>query len=118
MTDDGTVATPAFDDARPTVVSVATARLSDAVRFVVPPRATVRDVGDSDTESAGMSMRPLTSVSWPLSEVSFVAAVPPESVSCVSAGSSVSVIELAGTAFGDSVTTSCATGSRAPLRRG
>src|SRR5690349_3412898 len=54
-------------------------------------------------------MAPLTSVSCPFAAVSFVAALPPVSVSCVSDGSSVNAIDEPGGADAESVKTRCAT---------
>jgi hypothetical protein len=69
----------------------------------------VLEEGDRETDSAGMSIRPLTRSSEPLPTVSFVAAVPPESVSCVRDVSSVSAIEDEGAADGERVKTRRAT---------
>ena len=108
-TESGTVATSGFDELSVTVVSEASVALEIALSEPVDPGATLCVNGASVSDGCGTVIEPSTSASLPFACVSFVADVPPSSVSCVSDGSSVSAIDDPGAADADSVTTRCAT---------
>ncbi|HEY2324744.1 MAG TPA: hypothetical protein VGJ82_17935 [Thermoanaerobaculia bacterium] len=108
-TDAGTLATAGDDESSVTVVSAATLALKVAVNEVVDPTIVVLTGGVSESDAAGMLITPSTSERWPLAGVSFVAAVPPSSVSCVSEASSDRVIDVPGCALPERVKTRCAT---------
>src|SRR3954471_13210395 len=80
-TDAGTVATAVFDDASVTIVATGVVLLNVAVSEPELLTRTFNADGESATVSGGIVIAPLTSVSPPLVEVSFVAALPPASVS-------------------------------------